>query len=289
MSVTNWNLTYIDGKPFLVIDVAKFRIPLDWDPSSNMFIAVAAPDGGLGNFPALVKGDDGDSPTIDSSILFEAMDYDDPGEEYASFDEITPGVFQLSLGLRRGEPGSDGVMVLDPEDYGTPVAKSQFVLNASGDGFEYVAQKVGNRYLPASINPTPNGNPGFTQCTIGIPAQPFDYHLSMEGQSVLLGTSTDFRGNLVARLGYTGVANAETAGPICGLGFGPIGNNVAGIATVLSGSPPAGSSSAYDKVAAGVAATVYCRGERQAGSGTFTSDASTSVWKAKVEPIGPYA
>jgi hypothetical protein len=45
MPVTNWNTTTIDGKQYLVIDMAKLRVPLDWDPSSNVFLAVAAPDG----------------------------------------------------------------------------------------------------------------------------------------------------------------------------------------------------------------------------------------------------
>lgn len=53
MATTNWNVTTIDGQEYLVMDSAEFRIPLDFDPSSNMFVAVAASPGGLGNFPTL--------------------------------------------------------------------------------------------------------------------------------------------------------------------------------------------------------------------------------------------
>lgn len=285
MTITNWNTTFIDGKPFLVIDVAKFRIPLDWDPSSNMFIAVAAPDGGLGNFPALVRGDDGAAANIDTSILYTPLDFEDPTPEFASFSEIAPQVWQLSLGLRRGAPGTDGVMVLNPLEYGTPVARRILQLKDDLSGFEYVAQKCGNRYLPATILNVPTGNPSYTMCAIGIEAQPFDYYPEIEGQTVFTGTGSDVRVNLYARLSTTGIINGETAGPLVGQGFGPIGVNAAGIATVFSSCPPAGSVDVYGKVLAGNSATVFVRGERQAGGNTFSTDSSTSCYKVRVAPI----
>lgn len=285
MPVTNWNTTYIDGKPFLVIDVAKFRIPLEWDPSSNMFLAVAAPDGGLGNFPALVQGDPGDTPDIDLDIDLTVLDYDDPTPEFASWDEIAPNVYKLSIGLRRGAPGMDGVMVLTPTEYGTPVAGRMLVVTPDLSGFEYAAQKVGDRYVPASLANVPTGNTSYTICPIGIPAQPFDWRPEIEGQQIVTGTASDVRADLFARLETPSTINGETAGPVIGRGAGPLGTNAAGIPTIFSSAPPANSDDNYDKVLAGDPATIYVRLERIAGTGTFSTVNTNGWFKVKVAPI----
>lgn len=286
MTVTNWNTTVIDGKPFLVIDVAKFRIPLDWDPSSNMFIAVAAPDGGLGNFPALLKGDDGDTPDIDTTINFTPMDPDDPDPEFASWTETAPNVYKLNLGLKRGPKGDDGDTVLDVDDYGTPVAGRLLRVKSTLDGFEYVAPYVPlGRYLPASFANAPSGNAAYTIATIPVDAQPHDWWPEVEAQCVITGTGADFRGDLVARLSTAGVINGETAGPIVARGFGPIGTNATGISTIVSAAPPAGSNADYDKVLGGNTAVIYIRVERQAGANTFTTVGSQTVGKVRVAPI----
>lgn len=285
MPVTNWNSTFIDGKEYLVIDVAKFRIPLEWSPSSNMFLAVAAPDGGLGNFPALVAGDDGLPATIDSSVVFEALDYTDPSPEYASFTEIAPQVWQLNLGLRNGAPGANGTTLLDPNAYGTKVAYRILQLKPDLSGFEYTAQKCGDRFYPTTIAAVPTGNPAYTLCAVGISPQPFDWRPSVEGQTVFTGTGSDVRVNLIARMSTTGVINGETAGPIVGQGFGPIGTNTAGISTVLSSGPPFGVVDTYDRVLANNAATIYLRTERQAGINTYSTDPVTTTFGVKVNPI----
>lgn len=285
MPVTNWQTTFIDGKPFLVIDVAKFRIPLDWDPSSNMFIAVAAPDGGLGNFPALVRGDDGLPASIDTTIVFTPMDPTDPTPEFASFTPIAPQVWQLHLGLKRGVAGSDGVMVLNPAAYGTPVAGRLLRLKSDLTGFEYVAPKVGDRFVPAAIANIPTGNPAYTMCQIPVDAQPFDWRPLVQGQTIFTGTGADVGVNLVARLETTGTVNGQTAGPEVAKGFGPIGINAGAIATVFSASPPANSSGTFDKVLAGNTATIWIRGERRAGANTFSTDSSTSIFSVRVQPI----
>ena len=118
MPTTTWNTTTIGGKEYLVIDTEQFRVPLDWDASSNMFIAVASPTGGLGSFPALVKGDTGDPPTLDS-IDFTALEADDPTPDSATWDEISPGVYKLVLILHKGPQGIPGDTILTPSDFGT--------------------------------------------------------------------------------------------------------------------------------------------------------------------------
>jgi len=285
MTVTNWTTTVIDGKDFLVIDVAKFRVPLEWDPSSNMFIAVAAPDGGIGNFPALVKGDDGATPALDTAINFTPMAYNDASPEFASWTETAPNVYKLNLGLKSGAPGANGSMVLTPTDYGTPVAGRLLRVKPDLTGFEYVAPKTGNRYLPALVASVPTGNPAYTVCAVPIDAKPFDYYPRCEGQTVVTGTGSDVRVDLFARLSTTGVINGETAGPVVARAFGQIGANTSGIATVLSGARPAGIAASYGKVLAGNTAVVYLRTERQAGANTYSTDDDTTLFEVWTDPV----
>lgn len=263
--------------------MAKFRIPLDWDPSSNMFIAVAAPDGGVGGFPALVQGDPGDTPELDNNINFTALDWDDPTGDFASWTETAPNIYKLNLGLHTGEPGVAGSSLLDPTDYGTPLYKKILIVNAATTGFEYQTQKVGDRYIPASINNTPSGNSGFTLCPVGIPAQDFDWRPSVSGQCVITGTGTDVRVDMIARLSTVGISNGETAGNIVGRAFGIAGQNPP--THILSSGPPAGSGDTYDKVLQGNAATVYCRVERQSGIETFTTSNATTTFEVRVNPV----
>lgn len=275
MPVLNWNQTIIDGKNYLVIDVAKFRIPLDFDPSSNMFIAVAAPDGGLGNFPALVKGDQGDSIDLDTSVNFAALAWDDATPDYASLTETSPGIFRLNLGLHKGAPGDDNVVVLDPADYGTPVAKRLLEVKTDLSGFQYVAPKVGDRFFPASIAAVPSGNAAYTVASVSVPAQLFDWRPHVEGQLIVAGTGTDVRTDLIARL------DNASSGNIVGRCFAAASSE----RLTLSSGPPAGSADTYDKVLQGDTAVIYFRTERQSGGDTYTTSATTSRFCVEVRPI----
>lgn len=279
MPVTNWNLTYIDGVQYLVIDVAKFRIPVEWDPSSNMFIAVAAPDGGLGSFPALVKGDDGDTPDIDTVIDFEALTWDDPTPAYASFTEIASNVYQLSLGLHEGEPGDVVPFALEnaTDLDGSILADYIIVVNATSDGFEYQVPRCGDRFIPATINNTPTGNPGYTLCSVAIPPMPWDWRPEVEGQCIVTGTGSDVTVDLVARL------DDATSGNEVGRALGQAGQNPP--THVLFSGPPTGSSDSYDKVSANTSATVYLRAERQSGADTFSTSATDTRFKVRVHPV----
>lgn len=281
MAVTTWNTTYIDGKPYLVIDVAKFRIPLDWDPSSNMFFAVSAPDGGLGNFPALVRGDDGATPDIDTAINFEAMDWDDPTPDYATWTETSANVYRLNLGLHTGRPGDSGVYNLaDADDLtGTKTAGRMIIVNAAGTGYEYASQRVGDEYWPSAFANTPSGQPQYTLGQVSIPAQDFPWRPDCSGWCVITGTGADVRVDLVARL------NIETAGNILARGRGVIGQNLAGIPTILTSGPPAGVVDEYNIIAAGTPAVIYFRAERTSGAQTFTTTAVDTWFNVKVRPV----
>lgn len=246
-----------------------------------MFIAVAAPTGGLGNFPALVQGDDGDTPNIDTAINYQALQWDDPTPNYASWTELSPNVYQLNLGLHEGEPGPPGTLtILDAGDLdGTPLAKDILIVNPSASGFIYQAQKVGDRFYPSTINNTATGNPSSTLCQVLIPPQRFDWRPSVEGACVITGTGTDVIVDLFVRL------NSETGGNIVGYAFGQSGMTPP--THVLSSGWPGTTvvTDSYDRIAAGNGATIFLRAERRSGANTFTTSASTTGFRVIVNPI----
>lgn len=280
MPSTTWNITTIDGVDYLVIDTAKFRVPLDWDASSNMFIAVAAPTGGLGSFPALVKGDTGDPPTLDA-INFTVLEPSDPTADSATWTETSPGTYALNLSLHKGPQGDPGDTIITPSDFGTPVFKKIPRVNSTLDDFELQTQLVGDRFVPGSFSNAPSGNPNWTLGSVSIPAQDFDWRPQVYGSALVTRTNHDARVDLIARL------NDETSGNIVGRGFGRITTGYESLGQVISliSGPPAGASANYDKVTAGYAATVYFRAERQAGTSTFTTSGDTTHFGVRVCPI----
>ena len=281
MPVTNWSTTFIDGKEYLVIEVAQFRIPLDWDPSSNMFLAVAAPDGGLGGFPALVQGDDGETPDLDTAINFTALDFDDPTPDSASWTEISENVYRLNLTLHNGPQGDAAAFDLQDADNltGTMAAGKMIVVDPAATGFTYLTPKVGDEFWPATISNTPSGNAAYTLCAVSIPAQDFDWRPEVSGWCVVTGTGPDVQIDLVARL------NDAASGNIVGRGRGHAGENTEGFSTVLSSGPPAGAAGSYNRVAAGAAAVVYLRAERQSGANTFTTTDAATQFGVRVRPV----
>lgn len=245
-----------------------------------MFIAVAAPTGGLGSFPALVKGDTGDAPTLSTS--FTVLEADDITPDSAVFVETSPGTYVLNLALHKGPQGDTGDTVVTPSDFGTPIVGKIPVVNSALDNFELRSQKVGDRFVPASFTAAPSGNPKYTLGSVSIPAQDFDWRPDVSGQCAFAHTGDNARIDLVARL------NDQTAGVIVGRGIGsPDSTYYLGIprvVTLVSG-PPAGSSATYDKVAQGASAIIYLRAERVAGSSTFTTSVDTTSFCVRVRPI----
>ena len=282
MPVTNWTSTTIDGKEYLVIDVAKFRIPMDWDPSSSMFIAVAAPDGGLGSFPGLVQGDAGPAPVIETAINFTALAAGDPTPDSASWTSTATNTYRLNLALHKGEKGDPTAFnLVDADDLaGSRLAGRVIAVNSAANGYEYVAQRAGDEYWPASINNTPSGNSAYTLCQVSVDAQPWAWRPQVSGWCVVTGTGADVQVDLIARL------NDQAAGKVLGRGRGKIGQNADGSPTVLSSGPPSGSPADYNKIAAGVGpTTIFFRAERQSGSNTFTTTGSATQFSVRVCPV----
>jgi len=279
MPVTGWTEQTIGGVDYLVISTANFQIPLDWDPASNMFIAIAAPDGGVGGLPALAQGDPGAAAVLDTPVNLTALNYGDPTPDSATFTTLSPGVYQLNLTLHKGPPGAAGTTTVTgaSDVFGTPLPGQILVVDIDADGLVYANPLVGDRYVPATILPTPSGNSVFTLCSVAVPAQSFDWRPQVSGQSVITGTGTDVQVDLIARL------NDPNAGNIVGRGFGLPG--VGPMVNTLTSGPPAASADTYDKIPAGSAATIYLRAERQTGTNTFTTSASTTSFCVRVQPI----
>lgn len=292
MPTTNWNTATINGQQYLVIDVASFRIPLDFDPSSNMFIAVAAPSGGVGNFPALVKGDPGDTPTINPVINFTALATGDSTPDSASWTLVGSNEYQLNLALHdgpQGAPGGTAVMSgSDVSGSGSATPGQILVVNPAANGFVYASQRVGDRYVPASIASCPSGNAAYTLCSVPIPAQPFDWRPDIRGSVPISPTGLNVTVDLIARLSNTNTDGGETTGNEVGRAIGlPAGSWLTGptpYTLSMETGPPPGSSDTYDRVPKGQTATVFLRIERQTGSDTFTTAGATSRFGVRVQP-----
>lgn len=281
MTVEPYSTVTIDGQEFWRVYTL---VPKENDPDRGSFIFFAKPLDGVSGIAGLVKGDPGKHTEFDTAVDFTVLEPNDPTPDSVQVVELVPGSdtvsqkVQLEVKLHKGEKGDDGVSVLDLESVeGTAAAGAIPVVNNAVDAFTYATQRVGDRYIPASINSVASGNANFTLCAVTIPSQPWDWRPSVTGQCTVVGTGTNVAVDLVARL------NTETTGNIVGRCFGEAGQNPAPMALVSG--PPAGSASGYDKVSAGDIAVIYFRTERRTGSDTYTASSTTMSFCVRVEPV----
>ncbi|WP_131805268.1 hypothetical protein [Mycolicibacterium canariasense] len=280
-----WRTEYRDGVRWLFCNLAEIGFRLDDDgQASGMYLAVAAPLGGvasMGNI--LAKGDRGFSPSIEISSFTE-LDADDPTPASVNLNllaeatDVSGPVYGLDIVLHRGVQGESGSAVISPEDYGDPTLGYIPAVAAGLETFELVPQKVPTMHWPASVDNVPSGTTaGFTMTTIPIAAAPYDRYVipSGEVQVVAAGGATNLRVDLVAHL------DEETGTKIVGRSYG-----VAGTKDKLSmiGYPPAGTTSSATKILAGQPANVYFRTEKQAGSSAYSSVAGTGLFGALTIP-----
>lgn len=281
MPVTAPIVTDTDGKTWYIWDFrAKFAYP--FDPDAPVFLLAAPPGGaGIANAPFLIKGDNGLPALIDPEIDFVALEYGDSTPDSAELIELTPAtettsqVSQLKLRIHKGAPGSDGTSVLDPDAYGTPIPGRLLQVNATSDGFEYTAQKVGKRYWPASVTEAGAGttsNANITVISILANTVPFDYQIECAGEAIVTAAGSDCRVDLVARL------NSIT-GPVLARGYGMAGTSAR---ITLTDGPDTGTATNTVTVAANAAATIYLRTEKQSGTDTYSTGASPTRFLVKV-------
>ncbi len=260
------------------------RIPKNWTPESGVFIAVAPP-GGIGNFPAAIKGDSGFTPSFRNINLTE-LATGDPTPASATWTLVTPGtataapVFDLNLAMHKGPAGvTPDVNLLaadDLNDGGSPTPEYVFKVNSAGNGVELVAQKVGNMYWPTISYSAINASGDTPLASVSIPAHTFPWRARCHGQEILDPDGPDIQVDLVARLG-------AADGPVVARGLGLAGG--AKQVLVLSAAPPVNSAPGFGEVASG-GKVIYFRAEK-IGSGTDTYDtvAGRAIYAVEVAPI----
>lgn len=271
-----WRTEYENGQRWLYCDLGKIGFRLDDDGQvSGMFLAVAAPLGGvasLGNI--LAKGDQGFAPSLELSSFVE-LDADDPTPASASFNLIVEGtevsgpVYGLDLVLHRGIQGEAGTATWDPADLSEDPQFGYVPAVAAGLGtFELVPQKVPSQHWPATVTNVPSGTTAtFEMTVVPIAAAPYDRYAYPGGTvQVAAASGTNLRVDLVARL------DADD-GPVVGRDYGRAG---ASDKLTLVGFPDAGVSSSATKILANQPANIYFMTEKQAGSSAYSSIAGTA-------------
>lgn len=257
-----------------------FLIPVT--PETGAAVIMLRRDGGVGDgFSAIEKGDPGQHAEISNTVDITELDPDDTSPPSAQFITLTPptgdtpGVYQLALSLHRGANGVDGDTVLDPNDFDDPAAGYFPAVNNTLDGFELAPQKITEWFFPATVANTPSGNVSFTIGAVPIPSRPWARRIVAHGGVVVTGEGADVRVDLLARL------NGETGGNIVG--------RCPGVAQTerlaLWPGKAAGLATDYDVIAAGDAGTVHFRLERQSGTVTYTSTATTTRVSVEAIPL----
>lgn len=265
----------------------QVRIPKTYDPSSKSAVILLGPDGGVAEIPALVKGDPGQPATLDTTINYTALEYNDTTPDSATWTLVTPGttttppVYRLNLALHKGAPGAAGTSsILSASDVTGTATDGYLLAKKAGEAkATWIAPKVGNQYWPASITNT-SGTDGQnrTLCSVAIsPAPAFDYRVRVSGQCIILGTANT-RVDLIARMG------SDTAGDIVGRGFGLPGTATDRV--ILSSAVAAGSATTVGKISAGNTTTVYLRAEQQASTtDAYTTSAATTNFMVEVVAV----
>lgn len=263
------------------------RLAKTFDPTTKSAIILLGPDGGIAEIPALVKGDPGTPATIDSTINFTALAWDDPTVDSATFTTLTPGttttspVYRLNLSLHKGSPGEAGTStILGANDVVGTATDGYYLAKTTVSGVNkatWVAPRVGSQYWPATISNT-SGTDGQnrTLASVAVPAQPFDYRLRVHAQTIISGT-VNTRVDLLARL------DNAISGDVIGRTYGLTG--VTDRLILVSGVAP-GSASTVGRVSSGAACTVFLRSEQQGSTtDTYTTSATTTSLLVEVVPV----
>jgi hypothetical protein len=280
MAVSSWTT---DDDNYYIWN-GEVRIPKTFDPASKAAVIMLGPPGGVAQIPALVKGDPGKHAEIDSTIVLNALAYNDPTADSATWTTITPGndttspVYRLTLNIHKGAPGTSGTSTILTASDVTGTATDGYLLSKKVGSAQatWIAPKVGGQYWPASIPNTSTGSlRTLTSVTIS-PAPAFDYRLRVHAQSVITSSGAASRVDLIARVG-------TEDGDIVGRGFGVAGTSDR--ITLVSG-VPAGSAQTVGKISAFSQTVVYLRAEQQGdATQTFTTSGSTTSFMVEVVPV----
>lgn len=272
-----WRTEYRDGVRWLFCNLAELGFRLDDDgQASGMFLAIAAPLGGvasLGNI--LAKGDQGFSPSIEMGAFVE-LDADDPTEAFISLDlvaeatDVSGPVYALNGALHAGAVTESGSTTFTPGDLSEEPELGYIPAVAAGlETFELVPQQTVTMHWPADVDNVPTGTTaGYTLAIVPIAAAPYDRYAYPDGTvQVTAASGSNLRVDLVARL------DAEDSTKVLGRDYGVAG---AKDKLRLVGFPDAGATSSATKILANQTANIYFRTEKQSGSSSYSSVAGTA-------------
>lgn len=281
-----WPTVVFNGKEYWQVESMTL---LEKDPAGGVLYLVGVPSGSNGSVGPLVRGENGLPPILHPDEIVTEIEWDDPTPVSSTWQMVDPGnevngpIYQRTTLQRKGPPGEPGDTVLDPSDYDNPLGGQILVVSTDGTQFVGGFQKVGDRYIPATLNQTGGGQATFTLGSVVIPPQPSDWRPECHAAAEITGTGPDVSVDLIARLGTNGILNPETAGNVVGRAMGSRGQYPP-IHTMVPG-PPAGSADGYDRVLAGNNAVIYLRAERQSGADSFITTAARTLFWVKVNPI----
>lgn len=265
-----------------------------FNPDTGTAYLILTPDGGVGVLPFFNEGAPGLPPEFDSITVTEVEPDDplpSPNPVVTTVSAGGAGVashYTLEFFIHKGEAGTTGaneistaVDLADSPALGVGTEEYILVYDSLNQEWVPTAQKVGDAYVPATINSTAfNNTANRTLASVVIPAQPFNWRPRCFAQMVVTGSS-DTRVDLVARL--DDASSGDQVGFSKGLaGATPPPNILIPAAPAGSGIP-----GSYGVVDAGVAATVYLRAEQKApSSNSWSTPASpdTTFW-VEVAPI----
>lgn len=257
------------------------QILIPVDPTTGAPIMYLRPQGGIGvGIPAIADGAPGAAAVFQTGAqAFTELDPDDPTAASVIVTEVSPGVYALSGALHGGAKGDDGTTSIDLASIGGTAAAGKLIkVNAGATGFDYMFEKVGDRYIPASIANTGAGNTNSTLAIIPLPNKNVDCRIVVEGCTIVTQNGgSNVVVDFLARL------NNQTSGNVIAHCPGIGGTE----RLILTASPPAGAADSFDKLPAGSGTVnVYVRTEQQSGANSYTTSNSTTRCAAWMIPIG---
>lgn len=266
------------GGKWLVLGMSELAFRIEDDGRiSNLFLAAAAPQGGLprgvSNYPALAKGDPGPSPSL---VLgsFEELAYNDPTpgrltiEQLVAATSVSGPVYEINGALHGGQPGAPGAAIVKPSDYGTAQYGQHLSVAAGEATFELTHPKVLGVHLPGLISNVLAAAEEATMATFEVAAGTYKnaWRPSLRGNAITIHSGAG-QVDLIARL------NSDTGGDIIARGCG--------VPSVTVGQPNLITrvESGTGIVPAGAAATIYVRTKRMGGSISYAASNTTAAFE----------
>lgn len=278
----------IDGNN--IVMTGTFTLVNGFDSTTGVGYLVMTPDGGFGTLPFGAQGDSGLSPTLNFTV--EEVDPDDalpdPNPAVTLTSAGGAGVaseYDITIYVHKGDAGESSTFeFLAATDLTGSLIDEYVLAKKTGVGEVYfIPQRVGDQYVPGSINSTSGSSTGRLLAQIAIPAQPFDWRPRCFAQCVVSGTANT-RVDLVARVGH------ETDGQQVGYAKGIAGATPPTLTMIPAA--PAGSDvpGDYGRIAAGATTYIYLRAEQKAATSDSwsTTNTDTTFW-VEVAPLLPLA